>query len=354
MLCGDAMERKLRSARASSSSQGKSLMRKIVEHAHAPIPDEEGPSYKGLGYEEWRASIISTCGQFDPEFVEPNAFVGWLRNVTIHNFGAAEVASNSPRIERSDRHTRLDGYDVYGAVFQVSGTSFVAQHDEVVELKPGDLAVVDATKPLTFFQPNGLAERLCLHLPRQALVSHLGFEPPAALPGRRTRATRALFQLVRQQMDGDEAVSPETDAFMNLAVYDLLGAHLAPSDPQPDLAHTEKLFARIRGIIEARFIDPNLGPGQVAAEAGISLRYLQKLFTARGTTCGHFIQSLRLARAEQLLRRRQLLDRDQPLSEIAFASGFSDYGFFSRKFQQRFGCAPGAHGGSSVSGRKRY
>jgi AraC-like DNA-binding protein len=334
-------------------------MRKIVEHGHAPIPDEEGPGhkspgYKVLGYEEWRTSIISTCGQFDPEFVEPNAFVGWSRNVTIHNFGAAEVASNSPRIERSDRHTRLDGYDVYGAVFQVSGTSFVAQHDEVVELKPGDLAVVDATKPLTLFQPSGLSERLCLHLPRQALVSHLGFEPPAALSTRRTRAMRALFQLVRQQTDGDEAASPETHAFMNLAVYDLLGAHLVPSDPRPDLAHTEKLFARIRGIIEARFIDPNLGPGQVAAEAGISLRYLQKLFAARGTSCGHFIQSLRLSRAEQLLRRRQLLDRDQPLSEIAFASGFSDYRFSFRKFQQRFGCAPGAHGGSSVSGRKRY
>jgi AraC-like DNA-binding protein len=158
---------------------------------------------------------------------------------------------------------------------------------------------------------------------------------------------RALFQLVRQQMDGDEAASPETDAFMNLAVYDLLGAHLAPSDPRPDLAHTEKLFASIRGIIEARFIDPNLGPGQVAAEAGISLRYLQKLFAARGTSCGQFIQSLRLSRAEQLLRRRQLLDRDQPLSEIAFASGFSDYGFFCRKFHQRFGCAPGAHRGNA-------
>jgi AraC-like DNA-binding protein len=155
-------------------------------------------------------------------------------------------------------------------------------------------------------------------------------------------------------MEGDEAVSPETDAFMNLAIYDLVGAHLGPSDPRPDLAHTEKLFARIRGIIGTRFTDPSLGPSQVAAEAGISLRYLQKLFTARGTSCGHFIQSLRLSRAEHLLRRRQLLDRDQPLSEIAFASGFSDYGFFSRKFQQRFGCAPGAHRGSPTGGCQRY
>jgi AraC-like DNA-binding protein len=130
---------------------------------------------------------------------------------------------------------------------------------------------------------------------------------------------------------------------MHLAVYDLLGAHLAPSDPEPASAHTEKLFVKICGIIRARFTDPDLSPGQVAAEAGISLRYLQKLFTARGQSCGHFLQSLRLSHAEQLLHRRELLDKDQPLSHIAFASGFSDYGFFSKKFQQRFGCAPGAH-----------
>jgi AraC-like DNA-binding protein len=42
----------------------------------------------------------------------------------------------------------------------------------------------------------------------------------------------------------------------------------------------------------------------VAAEAGISLRYLQKLFTQSGSTCSGFIDSLRLDKAGRLLRRR--------------------------------------------------
>jgi AraC family transcriptional activator of tynA and feaB len=296
-----------------------------------------------LGYEEWRAAIARSCAQFDPDFVKPDIFMGWAYSRRIYNFAASDVGSNVPRVERTHRHAQLDGIDVYSAVFQVTGKSFVAQHDDVMELMPGDLAVVDGTKPLTFYQPNGLAQRLCIHLPRHAFVSHLGFAPPAALSRSSTPATRALFQLVLQLMDDDEVVSPRTDAYMHLAIYDLLGAHLAPSDPQPASAHTEKLFVKICGIIKARFADPDLGPGEVAAEAGISLRYLQKLFTARGESCGHFIQSMRLSHAEHLLHRRELLNRDQPLSEIAFASGFSDYGFFSRKFQQRFGCAPGAH-----------
>ena len=56
---------------------------------------------------------------------------------------------------------------------------------------------------------------------------------------------------------------------------------------------TDKLFTRIRGVIKDGFADPDLGPCEVAAEAGISLRYLQKLFTERGSTCSEFIYSLR-------------------------------------------------------------
>jgi AraC-like DNA-binding protein len=76
---------------------------------------------------------------------------------------------------------------------------------------------------------------------------------------------------------------------MQLAVYDLVGALFAPSDPWPVSRHADKLFARICGVIKDGFSDADFGPVEVAAEAGISLRYLQKLFTERGSTCSEFI-----------------------------------------------------------------
>jgi AraC-like DNA-binding protein len=88
-----------------------------------------------------------------------------------------------------------------------------------------------------------------------------------------------------------------------------------------------------------------LAPCEVAARAGISLRYLQKLFTERGSTCSEFIYSLRLDNAGRLLRRRIALGTGQPLREIAYACGFRDYTHFVRKFRQRFGHAPGAYSG---------
>jgi len=138
-------------------------------------------------------------------------------------------------------------------------------------------------------------------------------------------------------------MSVSANAYMRLAFYDLLGALFAPSDPEDTSLHTDKLFTRICEIIKDHFADPDFGPCDVAVEAGISLRYLQKLFTTRNSTCSRFIHSIRLDHAARLLERRSFLKTSQPISEIAYASGFGDYTHFIRKFRRRFGHTPRAH-----------
>ena len=130
---------------------------------------------------------------------------------------------------------------------------------------------------------------------------------------------------------------------MRLVVYDLLGALFAPPAPLCS-RHTDKLFARVCGIIKDRFADPDISPSEVAAEMGISLRYLQSLFTDRGSTCSHYISSLRLDHAAHLIERRALMKTGQPLSDIAYACGFRDYTHFARGFRRRFGTTPGGAG----------
>ena len=162
-------------------------------------------------------------------------------------------------------------------------------------------------------------------------------------------AARLLFDLVRDADKAHESASSSADSYMQLAVYDLLGALFAPSDPSPVSRHADRLFARIRDVIKDGFADPDFGPREVAAVNGISLRYLQKLFTARGSTCSEFIYSLRLDHATRLLYRRASLGTNQPLSEIAYACGFRDYTHFARKFRHRFGYSPGAAARDMVS-----
>jgi hypothetical protein len=59
---------------------------------------------------------------------------------------------------------------------------------------------------------------------------------------------------------------------MPLVVYDLLGALFAPPAPLGS-RHNDKLFMRACHIVKNRFADPDISPREVAAEAGISLRY---------------------------------------------------------------------------------
>jgi AraC-like DNA-binding protein len=234
--------------------------------------------------------------------------------------------------------------EYYYVTVQSSGESTIFHNDRVVNVAAGDVVLLESTKPVTFVTPaqHRHAQWLSLQLPRQKLVSHLGFEPQGGACGhRQAQAARLLCQLALNPIGDAEPAFASDDRFMPLVVYDLLGALFAPPASLGS-RHNDKLFARVCGIIKDRFADPDISPCEVAAETGISLRYLQKLFTVRGTTCSHYISSLRLDHAAHLIKRRALTKTGQPLCDIAYACGFRDYTHFARGFRQRFGATPGA------------
>jgi AraC family transcriptional regulator, positive regulator of tynA and feaB len=298
-----------------------------------------------LDYEGWRDLLRSMCGRYYSEGIEPISFSGWVRPINVRGFTALDIGSNAQRVERTYQDVRRDGADHYFALFLASGQLAMIHNDQAVRLAVGDVALVDAARPVTYSAENGEQwNTVSLSLPRQSLVSYLGFEPQGGLYRRRgTPAGRLLFDLIRNSDHGEESALSPADSYMQLAVYDLVGALFAPTEPSSASRHADKLFARIRHIIKDGCADPDFGPHDVAAKAGISLRYLQKLFTEHGSTCSEFIYSLRLDQAARLLHRRGSLRARQPLSEIAYACGFHDYTHFARKFRQRFGHPPGAH-----------
>lgn len=304
-------------------------------------------------YDAWRDTLRQDWGWYNPQALVPKTFTGRARSRSLCGFVAMDLSCNAPRVERTNKDFRLDGMEHYYAVFQVAGASTMIQSDEPVRLAVGDVAFVDAARPVTYVSEERYGQWFSLQLPRRSLVSHLGFEPQSGSAGHRdTRAGRLLFQLVLDAVEDEDAILAPTEPYMRLAIYDLLGAQFAPSDLPFVSSHSDKLFRRVCAIIKDRFADPDLAPSEVAAEAGISLRYLQKLFTARGQTCSRCIYSCRLDQAARLLKRRALTRTGQPLSEIAYACGFRDYTHFARAFRRRFGYPPsGAQGCLSIDGR---
>ncbi|WP_407158234.1 helix-turn-helix domain-containing protein [Bradyrhizobium sp. STM 3557] len=292
-----------------------------------------------MNYEQWRDLLRPNFGLYTID--NPKAFAGRVRSRHIFGLNVSEIRNNKCRCERTQRDIRIDGVDHCLAVFQVAGRSTIIQNDQAVALGVGDVAFIECARPATYLN-DGHEQWIVLQLPRQHLISTLGFEPRGGLSGRsRTRASRLLFQLVLDAVEDEEPVPILAGNYMQLAVYDLLGALFAPADPAVGSLQSDRLFNRICDIIKDRFPDPDFGPQEIAAEAGISLRYLQKLFTNRGCTCSGVIQSLRLDQAARNIERRASLKSGQPLSAIAYASGYRDYTSFARAFRQRFGHAPG-------------
>jgi AraC family transcriptional activator of tynA and feaB len=308
------------------------------------LQNNDCPGTEQMDYRAWSALVRSHCGRHRLVNEDLNSFSGWLRTLNVCGFTAVDASCNAHRLERTQQDVRLDDLDHYKAVFQVAGQSTIYQNNQCVQLAAGDVALVDAARPMTCVSDDVRVRRLSIHLPRRSFVSHLGFEPQGGACRRSgTPAARLLYEVVLDALKGVEAASPPVDSYMQLAVYNLLGALFAPSDPPPSSRHAHGLFMRIRGLIKDRVADPDFGPTEAASEAGISLRYLQKLFTQRGLTCTEFIYSLRLDHAARLLDRRRLLNTREPISAIAYACGFHDYTHFARKFRHRFGYSPGAY-----------
>ena len=307
-----------------------------------------------LGYDAWRERLQKICGRYNPEGIERDAFTGWIRPIEVCGFKALDTGCNAGRVERDYRDVRLDGSDHYFVLFPLSGQSLITQNEQATRLGVGDVVLVDTTRPVKLFAQNNSKEpwrNLAINLPRRELVAHLGFEPQGGrMRPDGTPAGRLLLELIQSANEEPASESSSADSYMQLVVYDLVGALFAPSDQSCGSRHADKLFARVRGVIELGYADPDFGPPEVAARTGISLRYLQKLFAQRGSTCGELIYSLRLDHAARLLGRRESLRNAQPLSEIAYACGFRDYTHFARKFRRRFGHPPGAHSAKNGPG----
>jgi AraC-like DNA-binding protein/mannose-6-phosphate isomerase-like protein (cupin superfamily) len=108
-------------------------------------------------------------------------------------------------------------------------------------------------------------------------------------------------------------------------------ARLAPIPAAPD----RDLSAAVAHAVRVRFAEPT-SLGELAAATGYSVFHTCRVFRATtGTTIHGFRRELRLRHA-----LARILDGDQPLAEIAAATGFASQSHLTNRFRARFGVTP--------------
>lgn len=127
-------------------------------------------------------------------------------------------------------------------------------------------------------------------------------------------------------------------------IADQIGGQLALlfGTPPSDLGrHKQILLERVKARIAERFQEAQLAPSDIAADIGISKRYLHTLFAVVATTFGRVLLETRLTHAERLLRDQRY--DSYLIASLAWDCGFADASHFTRQFGARFGCTPLAY-----------
>lgn len=98
----------------------------------------------------------------------------------------------------------------------------------------------------------------------------------------------------------------------------------------------EKFIRKTLQLIEKNIDNPNYSNDDLSRDLCMSRSYLYPKFQSiTGQTPNHFIRSIRLKRAAQLLQTNT-----HNVSEIAWTIGINDIKYFNKYFKEEFGVTP--------------
>jgi AraC-like DNA-binding protein len=226
--------------------------------------------------------------------------------------------------------------------FQERGVSRFVQGGRVAEIRPGDLVVLENTKPYTV-SFGGIIHTASVRVPTQVLglppsllgqitAVRLGPERPVV-----NAAAAFLSRLVR-----DQAAFGESDAgLLAQPCIELIRAVVTAGLGRDDLAREPlhlTLPQRVMAYIRLHLAERDLNAARIAAEHHISVRQLYLALSGAGISLGDWIRAQRLeeCRRELASARHQFVT----IEAIAHRWGFASAPHFSRVFKSTYGVSP--------------
>ncbi|MFI5897832.1 helix-turn-helix domain-containing protein [Actinoplanes sp. NPDC051513] len=278
----------------------------------------------------------------------PSPGAAFRAEVVAGRIGSVHVARMSMfpgECRRSARLARTCDADSYQLDVLAEGAVTVEQGGRQARLAPGDVTLLDPGRPVRYV--HSATRHVNVVFPRSMLPHRPGeLERLTAVrvPGR-AGIGGLLSSVARRLPDCLDACDSADAVRLGAAVVDLLTAALAtrldsPSVVPPE-ARQEVLVRRIHRYVEEHLGDPALAPAAIAEAHHISVRYLHKLFQARGSTVADWVRQRRLDRC-----RRDLLDpalRDRPVNAVGARWGFPTAAGFNRVFKASHGVPPGEY-----------
>jgi AraC-like DNA-binding protein len=290
----------------------------------------------------WVDSICKVYVQLECDAASDGDFDGEIRNHHLPGLGLSVVRSRAQHVMRTPLEISQAADDWFIVSIQTQGRGIVSQDGRDALLSPGDFAIYDTTRPYVLHFDDTF-EQIVLKLRGEQLRESV--RDTQALTATRVSgqagAGHLMIQMICTLRDEIDTLQPASAAAVASSVINILVAGLrslpACSGVEPTALAAYHL-ARIKRRIDERLRDPSLSMASVAAELGMSVGHLHRLWKAEPTSPAHYLWNRRLEGCS-----RELLDPRRAkvsVAEIAFAWGFNDAAHFSRAFRERFGCSP--------------
>jgi AraC-like DNA-binding protein len=218
-----------------------------------------------------------------------------------------------------------------------SGASKIRYHDRMVTQNAGDVVVIPAREVHTgeAATPAGWSYRM-LYLPLD-LIAHFLPLDSFVFDGPSLADPDLASRIVTLHRALEEGVEPLRGQTMMADVLHLLQERHATRGARQSAPPSATAVTAVRDFLEEQFAKP-VTLTQLSTLSGVSPFHLSRLFRARyGLPPYMYLEMVRVHRAQEMLRR------GDPISQIAFATGFSDQSHLTRRFKRVVGVPPGQY-----------
>lgn len=225
---------------------------------------------------------------------------------------------------------------------QLEGKSQVTQAGRSCESEPGQIFIIDTTRPFEIetLDMRSRSVYLDASFMRFGFPEHEHFTATAL--DSRSGAGAICSNLISYMFSASEMASPVLASKMGESLSSLLALALLDADSDTNLdgrfSKNSETLAKVRRYIRLNLRDSSLDCATISNECGISLRRLHQLFSEDGTTVMKWVWQERLAQVARDFKNPALAHRST--SMIAFDWGFSEPAHFSRSFKKAFGKTP--------------
>ncbi|MEO3782002.1 AraC family transcriptional regulator [Actinocorallia sp. B10E7] len=299
------------------------------------VSTDELPPHERADF--WREHITATQTALDYRFLRPG-----FSGMTVHQRSTAyhlvEFRSDEVAYLRTPAHIRSEPDEDYRFLLPLSGELTVRQDGRRTRLTPGAGVLVTLTSPLELGQASG-THGLVLTIPARQVDEPLGRSSPLAVRlDLRTGLGRIVSDLMKGLVREREALADlQFDAACD-RLTELL-CMLSLGDDRPDApAHLTEVATLVRRYVRAHAADPDLSGTTIALDLGWSLRQVQLALQQVGTTPRDLIREERLRLARRLLQDPS--HAHLPITDLAYAAGFSSPSALSTAFRRRYGTTP--------------